>query len=112
MSESMEAIRVAVSDETLNIGGVKFNVPELAAWKHWSLVEAACLRLDPRITTAELAAVEEVANKGGSWALAGFAELKSALSRLFKVPSSGVCDGKEGSCASSDTPVGDMQASG
>ena len=108
-----EAQRVSVGDTALCIGGIKFDIAELAAWKHWSLVEAACLRLDPRITVTELATVEEVANKSGSGALAGFAELKSALSRLFKVPSSGACNGKEGSCAgSNDAPTGDLQTSG
>lgn len=71
--------RVRLEDTRLVIGEFDFPVVNLAQWKAWSAIEAACKRLDPEISALELDVIERAAAHLGSGARNGLAELKSAL---------------------------------
>ncbi len=73
--------RVRYEGGKLTVGNITVDKDDLATWKQWSIVEAACKQLDPPISALELDVISKVANEIGSAALNGFAEMKSALAR-------------------------------
>lgn len=71
--------RVRVEDGRLHVGEAAFSTDELKLWKQWSLVEAACKRLDPPLSPLELEVICKAAEHLGAGARNGLTELKSAL---------------------------------